>query len=185
MRTKESLGPAAQKILLLLLGGLVLGLSGSPHQYFSVLKTIGKDWERINKRALHNAIKNLYRSKLIDAKDNSDGTTTLSLTNKGKTKALTYQIDEIKVRPMKKWDHKWRLVLFDIPESRKKARDALSLKLKRAGFYKLQKSVFISPFECQEEIDFVIEFFSLSPYVRTILADHIDNELHLKTIFNL
>jgi len=185
MRTAESFGPIAQKILLLLLGGLMLGLSASPSHYFRILKNINKDWERINKRALHRAIRKLYKSKLIDAKDNPDETTTLILTQKGKAKALTYQIDEIKIKPMKKWDRKWRMVLFDIPEKHKKGRDAISRVLKNMGFYKFQKSVFINPFECNDEINFVIEFFNLQPYVRIIIADHLDNELHLKTIFGL
>ena len=183
--SETRLGPTGQKVLLLLLGGLTLGLSGSPTQYFRVLKSIHKDWKRINNRALHNAIKNLYRSKLIDAKDNPDQTTTLILTNKGEAKALTYQIDEIKIKPMKKWDRKWRIVLFDIPEKHKKGRDALSRVLKNMGFYKFQKSVFICPFECEDEINFIIEFFNLRPYVRSIVAAKIDNELDFKKRFNL
>ena len=185
MRTYESLGPVSQKILLLLLGGLALGLSHSPNRYFRILKMIGKEWQQINTRAMQRAIKNLYKARLIDTKDNTDGTTTVVLTEKGKKKALTYNIDEIKIQPMKKWDRKWRFILFDIPESRKKARDALSLKLKTAGFYKLQKSVFVSPFDCRKEIDFIIEFFAVRPYVRIVVADYIDNEPHLKKIFRI
>jgi DNA-binding transcriptional regulator PaaX len=183
--SETRLGPTAQKVILLLLGGLVLGLSGSPRQYFRVIKNIGKDWKRINDRALHNAIKSLYKSKLIDAKDNLDQTTTLILTKKGKNRALTYQIDEIKIKPMAKWDGKWRMVLFDIPEKHKKGRDALSRVLKNMGFYTFQKSIFISPFECGDEMNFVIEFFNLRLYVRSIIATKIDNELDLKKHFDL
>ena len=107
------------------------------------------------------------------------------LSQKGKKRALTYQIDEIKIPKMKKWDGNWRIVLFDIPEKFKKSRDALSLTLKKMGFYKFQKSVFIHPFDCKYEIDFVVEFFSIQSYVRFIIAHHIDNELHLKRHFRL
>lgn len=86
---------------------------------------------------------------------------------------------------MKKWDSQWRIVIFDIPERFKKARNALSLTLKKMGFYPLQKSVFVHPFECADEIDFVIEFWNMRPYVRLVLATHIDNELHLKNHFGL
>lgn len=165
--------------------GVALGLTGSPTQYFRILESATKAWGDINKRALHNAIRRLYRSKLIDAKDNPDSSVTVILSNKGKKRALTYQIDEIKIPEMKKWDRNWRVVLFDIPEKFKKSRDALSLALKKMGFYKFQKSVFVHPFECQNEIDFVIEFFSLRPYVRYLTASHIDNELDLKHRFRL
>ena len=183
--SETRLGPTAQKVLLLLSGSLALILNGSPRRYFKILKTINKEWGHIEKRALHNAIRNLYKSKLVDAKDNPDGTTTLALTNHGEQKALTYQIDEIKIPAMKKWDNKWRIILFDIPEHRKKARDALSRVLKNIGFFTFQKSVFIHPFDCKNEIDFIVEFFNIRPFVRFITATEVDNELHLKNHFNL
>lgn len=182
---KIKLKPISQKILLLLAAGITLGLTRSPRQYFRILKAAKKDWDRINQDALHRAIKNLYRSRLINSIDNSDDTTTLILTKLGKETALTYQIDEIKIPSMKRWDKKWRLVLFDIPESRKKARNALARSLKQAGFAQFQKSVFIHPFECRNEVDFIIEFFNLRPYVRFITADAIDNELTFKKHFEL
>src|SRR3989338_7423372 len=183
--SEPRIGPTAQKVVLLLLGGLALGLTHSPQRYFKIIKMIGKEWLNIERRSLYNAIKSLYRSRLIDAKDNANGTTTLVLTERGKKKALTYQIDELKIPPMKRWDHKWRIVLFDIPENMKRARDALARVLKNAGFIKFQKSVFIHPFECRNEVDFIIEFFNVRPYVRFITAAEIDNELHMKNRFNL
>lgn len=179
------LKPTTQKVLLLLLGGLALGLSSSPKQYFRVLKTIAKDWKTIDRYALHRAIKRLYGSRLIDAQDNPDGTTTLLLTTKGRNIALRYDIENIKIEPMKRWDKKWRVYLFDIPERHKKARDALCRVFKKMGLCQFQKSVFVCPYECQKETDFVIEFFNLRPYVRYMLSEHIDNELHLKQRFNL
>ena len=179
------LKPTTQKVLILLLGGLVLGLSSSPKQYFRVLKAVARDWKTINRYALHRAIKRLYYSRLIDALDNPDGTTTLVLTAKGKNIALRYNIENIKIAPMKKWDGKWRLILFDIPEKHRRARNALALTLKKMGCFQFQKSVFIHPFECKNEIDFIIEFFSLRPHVRFVLAEHVDNELHLKKRFDL
>ena len=183
--SEPRIGPTGQKVMLLLLGGLSLGLTHSPRQYFKIVRMIGKEWDSIERRALYNAIKSLYRSKLVGAKDNTDGTATIFLSEQGKKKALTYQIDEIKIRLMKKWDGKWRIVLFDIPEKHKKARDALARVLKNAGFITFQKSVFIHPFECKDEVDFVIEFLNIRPFVRLITATQIDNELHLKHQFNL
>ncbi|MBU2010201.1 CRISPR-associated endonuclease Cas2, partial [Patescibacteria group bacterium] len=143
----------SKKVILLLGGGLLLGLSRNPNNYFKILKAIGKEWGDIDKRALHRAIKNLYKSKIIDVKEDKNGVTTLVLTEKGKQKVLKYNLDKIIVPKMKKWDNKWRVVIFDIPESRKKIRDALRFHLKKMGFFEFQKSVFIHPFNCQDEID--------------------------------
>jgi len=179
------LGPTAQKVLVLLFGGLALGLTSSPDRYFRIIRTIRKDFEKINRYALHRTIRNLYRSKLVNVKENADDTVTLVLTDKGRVKALTYNIENVNVPDMKRWDKQWRVVMFDIPERYKKPRDALSKTLKKAGFYKFQKSVFVHPFECKNEVDFVVEFFNLRPYVRYMLASHIDNELDIKQHFNL
>lgn len=185
-RYKEpKLGPTTQKVLLLLFGGLALGLSGNPSQYFRIAKSIKKEWDWINKRTLHRAIKSLYQSKLIDIKDSPGGTTTIILSESGKKRALVYKIDEMIIPKMPRWDGKWRIVAFDIPESNKKARDALARTLKNMGFRKFQKSLFVHPFECKNEVDFVIEYFQLRPFVRLITASNIDNELHLRKDFNL
>ncbi|MFH0803948.1 MAG: hypothetical protein V1877_02435 [Candidatus Tagabacteria bacterium] len=178
-------GEVQRKILLLLLGGLALGLSGSPKTYFQILKTIGRDWREINKQSLKRAIKNLYESKLITEKQNPDGTITIILTSEGKKKALTYDLDKMQIKKPAKWDKRWRIVLFDIPNSRKKIRDILRFHLKRLGFFEFQESVFVYPYDCRDEIDYLIEFYDIRKFVRFIIADSIDTELHLKSYFNL
>lgn len=174
-----------KKVLLLLEAGLVLGLTHRPDTYFKVLKSVKKEWQEINKRSLREAVINLYKSKLINSKENEDGLVTMTLTEKGKLVTLRYSVENLKLPKFKSWDNLWRVVLFDIPESKKKARDALSFKLKQVGFYPLQKSVFIYPYECKKELNFLIEFFELRPYVRLLTAKETDIDLHLKDIFRL
>ncbi len=181
----DRLGHVQKKILLLLLGGVGLSLARSPRQYFRVIEGVSEEWRKINKQTLEKAIWGLYRSKLVSEKDNPDGSTTMVLTDKGKVKALTFNIESMAINRSKKWDGKWRLVVFDIPERRRNARDALRSVLKRLGFYEFQKSVFVHPYECKNEMDYVIEFFKVRPYVRTITAVELDNEIHLKKIFEL
>lgn len=181
----RGLGTIQRKILLLLIGGIALGLSGSPQRYFKILSAIGKEWENINKNSLRRAIRGLYESKLIDEKRNPDGTITLMLTENGKQKALTYNLEKMKIKSPKTWDKKWRIVLFDIPTDRNKIRDALRGHFKKLGFYEFQKSVFIHPYDCKDEIDYLVEFYDIRPFVRFIIADSIDNEFHLKHYFGL
>lgn len=180
----SELNTTKRKILLLLLGGATLSLTRSPKQYFRVLKAIGKEWKRIRREELRNEIRELYKSKLVGIKTEKNSTLTLVLNNKGKIKALRYQIDNMKIKPQN-WDGRWRLVIFDIPEEQKPARDALRFRLKKLGLHELQKSVFISPFKCKDEIDFITEFYQVRPYVRYGILESIDNELHLKIIFGL
>jgi len=179
------LGPVEKKILLLLEGGLVLSLTRRPDVYFKVVKKIVKEWKKINELSLRRSIKRLYKSKLVDYKEYGDGTVKLILTEKGKDKALIYNLDKIEIKKPARWDKLWRLVIFDIPEDKKYGRNALASKLKGLGFYRLQKSVFIHPYECKDEINFIKEIFNLAPYVRFLRVKDIDVELDLKSRFRL
>lgn len=181
----RKLSPTTKKVLLVFFGGLALGLSPSPRQFFKTAKAIAHDWQVIKTDELNLAIRSLYKSKFIEERQEKDGKITLIISEAGKKKVLSYQLEEMTIKKPKAWDKKWRLVIFDIPETKKKIRDALRLKLKELGFYELQKSVFVHPFECRDEIDFVVEFFGLRPFVRFAVVEYIDNELHLKKIFKL
>jgi len=173
-----------EKILLLLYAGLAFGFSYTLHRQWKIIKGVAKEWKRINEKNLRKEVRNLYRARMIEKKENSDGTITLVLTDKGKLKALTYKFEEMKIKE-ENWDGKWRMVVFDIPEKLKGGRDALREKLKKIGFYELQKSVLVYPYECKNEIDFLVEFFQIRKYVRFVIVDFIDNELHLKKNFGL
>jgi DNA-binding transcriptional regulator PaaX len=182
---RNKIGAVEQKILLLLGGGLLLSLSKSPDQYFRILKGVTKEWKQINKRVLHIAIKKLYKSKLITCIEDKKGLVTLALDGEGKNKILTYNLDKMKIKKPKRWDGLWRIVIFDVPERFKKGRDALASRLKKIDFHPIQKSVFIYPYECKNEIDFIVEIFDLKPYVRFIVAKSTDIDLELKEIFGL
>jgi DNA-binding transcriptional regulator PaaX len=180
----RNISPTKQKILLLLLGGLAFGYSYTPKTQWRVLKQISYEWKKINKEKLRKDINQLYQTKLIRRKENSDGSYTIELTEKGQMKSLTYHFEKMIIKG-ENWDGKWRLIVFDIPENKRKGRDALRDKIKKLGFYELQKSVWVFPYECKNEIDFITEFFGLKKYVRFGILESIDNELHLKKIFNL
>lgn len=185
IKKRLQLGPVAQKIILLLEGGLALSLTQRPDAYFRIIKGITKEWQAINQRTLHESIKQLYQSKMIDYKENNDDTITLILSDEGKKRALRYNLDKLEIKKSARWDGLWRMVIFDIPEHLKQGRNALAAKLKQLGFYPLQKSVFIYPYECQNEVDFILEIFNLRPYVRIILVKKTDIDLDLKNKFKL
>ncbi len=172
-----------QKIVLLLVAGVVLHFQRSPTGVFRILKTVAKDWQKINRAVLYRTIREFRYNRLIDYKENNDGVVTVILSKLGEKHALKYQLDEMKVAIPPKWDHAWRIVIFDIPEKKKRAREALRKKLKELGFTELQKSVFIFPYECENEIDFICEVFEIRNHVRYIKVAYINNEAELKLKF--
>lgn len=173
-----------EKIILLLFTGIALGFSRSALHHYRIYKNLGKEWQKINKNKLKEEIRSLYRSKLIKEIKNPDGSLTFMLSDKGKVKALTYQFSEMRIKA-KVWDKKWRAVFFDVPEKYRWGRDSLRDKLKELGFYEIQKSVFIFPHECEDEVDFIIEFYGIRKYVRYGIFEFIDNDGYLKNHFGL
>ena len=184
-RTYYRLGQVQQKTLVLLAAGIGLGLAMNSNQYFRVLKGAKSEWQNINRRSLEKAIKSLYQSKLIHEHANPDGSLTMVLTDKGKQKVITFNIDNMEIKKPNIWDKKWRIILFDIPEKKRQARDVLRETIKRLGFYEYQKSVFIHPYPCQDEIDYIVEYYEIRQYVRIVTATELDNEIHLRKIFNV
>lgn len=177
------IGPIQKKILILLVGGLSLGLSYSPKQRYKVLRQISDEWQKVSDDSLRKSINELYRNKMIDLKEMPDGSQKMILLENGKKRALSYKIDDLVIQKPKQWDGKWQMALFDVPKDKKEIRDALRFHLRRLGFFQYQKSVFIFPHQCKNELDFLIEFYKARPYVRILTVTEIDNERHLKEIF--
>ena len=176
--------PTKRKILYLLLTGLAFQGAYTPNKQIRLIEDLAREWKRIDAEKLKNEIRSLYRAKLVSLKENRDGTFNMVLTDKGKIKSLNYYFEKIKIESSP-WDKKWRIVTFDIPEKLRKGRNALREKLLKLGFYEFQKSVLIFPYECKDEIDFLIEFFNLRKYVRYGVLESIDNDLHLRKVFKL
>ena len=185
VRQKPRRSALQKKILLLLTAGLALGLTRNPNQYFRIVQEVGKEWKKIERNSLNRAIRSLYESKLVSTKDNCDGTLTLVLSKEGKQLALTYNLDNITIKTPAEWDRKWRIVMFDVPEKTKRFREALRMHFKNMGFYEFQKSVFVHPYSCAKEIEYIMEFYQARKFVRFIVATDIDNALELKRHFHL
>ncbi len=174
-----------KKILLLLIGGLTIGLSGSPQRAYRIVRYVGHEWEKLNKYRMKRAIQSLYESRLVSEKHERDGSVTLILTKEGRQRVLQYKFDDFSIKKPQRWDHKWRIIAFDVPEEIKQLRDTLRFRFRQLGFLELQKSIFVFPYPCENEIDFIVEFYDARKFVRIICAESIDNEFHLKKMFSL
>ncbi len=109
----------------------------------------------------------------------------LQLTESGKKRLLDYKLEEIIIQPQKIWDGMWRIIIFDIPEKKKSARDSIGFHLRRMGCAQIQDSVFVTPYQCRDEIDFLTEYHDVGPYMRLIEAVSLDGADALREHFAL
>jgi len=184
-KTKRIYSPWKKKLLLFLLGVLTAGAARSPRKINMLWSSLPKEFKKIDRKYLSQLIQEFYRDRLVDMIDTSDEETQIVITEHGKLHAMRFKIDDMKFLPPKYWDGKWRIVVFDIPEKMRKARNELRHKLKNLGFYELQKSVLVFPYDCKSEVDFLVEFFRVRSYVRYGCLESITNEAELKQHFDL
>jgi len=173
--------------VLALLGGAALGMSGSSVRYYKIFKALKRDWEKINQDSFNRSVKNLAKEKLVEEEILANGSFKLTLTKKGRKEARKLNLlgSTIKFKKPKKWDGKWRVVLFDIPESDRIFRTILRKHLYDLNFIKLQHSVFISPYPFEKSILELSRLYSAEKYIRVITALKIDNEKKLRKIFKI
>jgi CRISPR/Cas system-associated endoribonuclease Cas2 len=100
----------------------------------------------------------------------------IELTPKGYDYLKKFSFENIKIAKPKSWDGKWRVIIFDIPEKSRESRDALRAKLMRLGFYQIQKSVYVYPFECAREISFLTDYLQIKDFVLIMISEIIQGE---------
>ncbi len=165
-------------------GGLICLAATSPYFGINLIRGV-KRWKKYNKRNIISAFKRLEKRGCIDIKMVRNQIY-IHLTKEGKKLAGWTQIDALKIKRPKRWDGKWRLVIFDISQLKKFYREVFRGKLKELGFYPLQKSVWVYPFACCDEIELLRDFFGLSEKeVRLIVCEDIGQDDWLKKLFSV
>lgn len=171
-------------LIWLVFAGAICITASSPYFVRNLLNNY-KRLKKYPRKKIGDTFYNLKRQGLIEIK-REGSQIYISLTKDGKRKAGIFQINNFKIKRPKKWNKKWSVVIFDIAQLKKIYREAFRGKLKELGFYPLQKSVWIHPFNCRAEIELLRDFFGLSENeIRLIIAEDIGDDKKLKNFFKL
>lgn len=153
-------------------GGLLIGSAFAPALPMAA-GVVVKAWKDINKKDLGRIIKRLEKQEMIKMQELSDGKIKVIITDKGKKRLLEYDFENIELKH-KKRDGVWRLVIFDIPEVKRNARDVFRRKLLQLGLIRLQDSVFASAYPCGDEVDFLCHYLDISDYITLVSLNKIE-----------
>lgn len=177
--------PAVKEILHLLAAAGTIGLSFAfPKAGATIGSLLLKDSQYQGWR-INQITNQLIDRKFIEIVYNNDNTITVIITNNGMVRALKYQLDSMKIRKPRRWDKKWRVIIFDIPEKYKKIREIFRFRLQHLDLYQLQKSVYVCPFPCFDEVEFLRELYGIPSKVLYLLVDQIEDDEFLKNRFDL
>jgi DNA-binding transcriptional regulator PaaX len=110
----------------------------------------------------------------------------LSITEKGK-KELAFEQARValETRKKKRWDGKWRMVVFDIPERRRRTRFRLRAVMQEVGFVRLQDSVWVYPYDCEDFIALLKAELKIGKDVLYAIADTIEYDRAIRSHFGL
>lgn len=178
----------AAKFIMATLAVSSIVLSGSIAPGLLALNNNRKSKRRYTENQLRNAYYNLKRNKLVEIMNETDGKIQVKLTNKGRKRIKEFSFETLTIRKPTHWDKKWRILIFDIPTKPKiynAAREALRNKIKELGFYQLQKSVWVYPYECEDEILLIAELYHVQKHIEIITAENLLHEETIKKHFSL
>lgn len=170
-------------------GALTLGALVAPNAVGPVASWIGREIEAGRRTQLKARIRRVFSrlrdQELIGLIEQSDGEVVATITDQGRERVLRYKLDELSVPVPASWDGRWRIVVFDIPETDRLGRDVLRGAMQRLGFMMLQKSTWVYPFPCRDQIDFISHIYDIGRYLLHIETDTLENEQFLLNYFKL
>ena len=113
-----------------------------------------------------------------------DGKRYARITKKGQH-ILQMESERKTIAKKRKWDERWRVVIFDIPERRRSVRVRLRRFMEEYGFVRLQDSVWIYPYDCEDLIALAKANFRIGADVLYMIVERLERDKHLREHFKL
>lgn len=144
------------------------------------LARLGFIRSREKNRSVRRSITRLIQSGYVIVEKGS-----ARLTPKGEKFAALLGEGRLASKKPKRWDGKWRVLIFDIPEKRRRLRVHVRQALISLGFVRLQDSVWVYPYDCED----IITMFKIDRHIGKdvlyMVVDRIENDKHLRLSFGL
>lgn len=122
------------------------------------------------KRTFYSTISRLNKNGYLKIRTAKEGKGYI-LTPKGEKKILENKVKNLKLKldPFKYW----LMIVFDIPEKRRKDRDLFRIYLYELGFQKIQQSIWISPYNVYKELKEIVNNLGLNQCVKFLKVKEI------------
>lgn len=142
-----------------------------------------KAWKKFNLKLLKRNLKRLQEQKMVEIIEEK-GQEVVKLTKRGHGRYLRFRLEDWSTK-RKWWDGKWRLVMYDISRLKKRQQENFRHILKQMNFFPLQKSVYLTPYKCQEAVEYLREYFNLGEEVLFMEVIKLENERIYKDFFGV
>ncbi|MDP3697513.1 MAG: CRISPR-associated endonuclease Cas2 [Candidatus Taylorbacteria bacterium] len=170
-------------------GVCLIVLGSNPRGADAVIRFLSQEAKkreyRYKRQEFNKLLWYLRKRKYVEILSEDESGISIKVTAKGVEKIKKFDFDNLKLKRPENWDRKWRIVIFDISDKRKNAREVFRNKLREMGFVMIQKSVWACPWDCIDEILFLRTFLNIESGVSIIIGEAIDEEFKLMRKFNL
>lgn len=109
----------------------------------------------------------------------------LRLTPKGERALRRLEASGYRVHKPKRWDGKWRVLIFDIPDHRGQLRARVRATLSAIGFIRLQNSVWIYPYDCEDAITLLKADFKVGKDILYLVVEALENDKRIRERFGV
>ncbi len=107
------------------------------------------------------------------------------LTSKGRKVLSVIDQPNFHLKRPRRWDKKWRVLIFDIKEKKRATRNLLRSTLSHIGFVQLQQSVWVCPYDCEDLITLLKADYRIGTEVLYMIVDRMENDQWLRENFSL
>lgn len=182
---KRRVGQVQKAILNVIAGSGVLAVALVAPNALKLLRgsVLGERLEERSRSAFSRLLKRGYLEFVV-----RDGKKVVRLTEAGQQVLERMQLQEVaqkKEKKTRRWDKRWRLVVFDIPEHRRVVRNKLRDLIISLGFIKIQNSVWVYPYDCEELITLLKSDLRLGREVLYAIVETIENDAWIRKHFGL
>ena len=124
--------------------------------------------------------KRLIRQGLLEYKND-----VVHLTPRGEKILRHIELKNYQIRKPRKWNGKWHVLIFDIPEKRKRTREQIRATLAQIGFVHLQDSVWAYPYDCEELVTLLKADMHIGNSILYMIVERLEGDRYLKECFGL
>ncbi len=164
----------------------ILGVVAVAPNIFSVIRQIEgpRNRKKNLKYSINASFTRLQERGLIEIIE-INGKKVARVTKQGESKLDFLEKHKFKLKIPKRWDGRWRVVAFDIKESRSRTRFLLRKTLSQIGFVRLQNSVWVYPYDCEDLISLLKADFKIAKDALYMIVEKLENDWHLCKFFKL
>ncbi len=187
----KKIDPKVKEVLMLLGAGTFLAASIVMPNLPMVLKPFldekkkreENEWKKFNTWRLKQVLKRMHQQKLVEIVENNEEHI-VKISENGKKRLLKFNLDEMELKDQK-WDGKWRIIIYDILTGKKEEASLFRKTLKRLKFLKLQRSVYLTPFKCYDEIEYLRQVCSINTEALILTVSGLENEKAYREYFGI